>query len=43
MKEEHISRLLALQETINAREKDIVALKGEVKAAQESKADLRAL
>ncbi|KAF5316354.1 hypothetical protein D9619_006855 [Psilocybe cf. subviscida] len=43
MKEEHVSRLLALQETINSRDKDIVALKGEVKAAQESKADLRAL
>lgn len=43
MKEEHVSRLLALQDTINARKKDIVALRGELKAAQESKADLRAL
>ncbi|KAF8798606.1 hypothetical protein BYT27DRAFT_6896565 [Phlegmacium glaucopus] len=43
MKEESISKLLASQGVINAREKEIVSLKAEVKALGESKAELRAL
>ncbi|KAF8894234.1 hypothetical protein CPB84DRAFT_1848568 [Gymnopilus junonius] len=43
VKEEHLSKLLALQDIINAREKEVIHLKGEVKALNESKAELRAL
>jgi hypothetical protein len=38
-----ISKLLASQDVINAREKEIASLKVEVKAMGESKAELRAL
>ncbi|KDR81168.1 hypothetical protein GALMADRAFT_1123233 [Galerina marginata CBS 339.88] len=43
IKEENVSKLLALQDVINARDKEIIHLKGEVKAQHESKAELRAL
>ncbi|KAF8962406.1 hypothetical protein BDZ97DRAFT_1824897 [Flammula alnicola] len=43
MKEENVSRLLALQDVINARDKEIISLKADVKALNESKSELRAL
>ncbi|EDQ99977.1 uncharacterized protein LACBIDRAFT_314980 [Laccaria bicolor S238N-H82] len=43
IKEEGLSKLLASQEVINAKEKEIIGLKAEVKALGESKAELRAL
>ncbi|PPQ95573.1 hypothetical protein CVT26_008601 [Gymnopilus dilepis] len=43
VKEEHLSKLLALQDIINAREKEAISLRGDVKALNESKAELRAL
>ncbi|KAF8159161.1 hypothetical protein B0H34DRAFT_392258 [Crassisporium funariophilum] len=43
VKEESLSKLLSAQEVINAREKEIVGLKMEVKALIESKDELRAL
>jgi hypothetical protein len=39
----NISKLLASQSVINAREKEIVSLKAEVKSQIESKAEIRAL
>ncbi|EDR04517.1 uncharacterized protein LACBIDRAFT_304256 [Laccaria bicolor S238N-H82] len=43
IKEEGLSKLLASQEVINAKDKEIIGLKAEVKALGESKAELRAL
>ncbi|TFK24537.1 hypothetical protein FA15DRAFT_756501 [Coprinopsis marcescibilis] len=42
-KEEHLSRIMSMQDTVNSRDKDLAALRVEVKALHESKADLRAL
>ncbi|EDR04518.1 uncharacterized protein LACBIDRAFT_330416 [Laccaria bicolor S238N-H82] len=41
--QEGLSKLLASQEVINAKDKEIISLKAEVKALGESKAELRAL
>lgn len=38
-----ISKLLSAQEVVNAKDRDVVVLKSEVKALNESKAELRLL
>ncbi|KAF8194624.1 hypothetical protein BJ912DRAFT_177942 [Pholiota molesta] len=43
VKEENVSSLLALQDVINTRDKEIISLKADVKALNESKSELRAL
>ncbi|KIM39487.1 hypothetical protein M413DRAFT_29217 [Hebeloma cylindrosporum] len=43
LKEENVSKLLALQDIINIRDKEIVSLKADVKSLNESKSELRAL